>query len=81
MKPNICLVIILAVASMSCLVAGFVKGGNIDKCTEKYNLCVASCEKQKQQCKARGNSDNDCDAAYTTCALGCENRMHDCWKE
>ncbi|TAN62778.1 hypothetical protein EPN18_04055 [bacterium] len=55
--------------------------GNIDKCTERYNYCVASCQKQKEQCEARGNDKEYCGPAYTSCALGCENHMKACWRE
>lgn len=54
---------------------------NIDKCTERYNYCISSCESQRQQCMNRGNDSSYCDAAYTSCSTGCENHMHGCWEK
>jgi hypothetical protein len=58
-----------------------IMAGNIDNCTERYNYCIASCNKQKTQCESRGNDKEYCDAGYTTCTVSCKNHMTACWSE
>lgn len=75
------LVAALGMTLIFSLIPGLIEGGNIDKCTEKYNYCIASCATQQKQCLDRGNDSKYCGDAYSSCANGCKRRMEDCWKE